>query len=133
MTQGKSFFNSKQTDGLRAEWLAGTWMFPESVYYLSGVVLPEVFVTHKEEQTSGHELWLLIFRSFCGLIMKLPGKKNLNKSSQATDSLHAKSLQLCTTLATLWTIVCQSPLSTGFSRQEYWSGLSLPPPGIFLT
>ena len=77
MTQGKSFFNSKQTDGLRAEWLAGTWMFPESVYYLSGVVLPEVFVTHKEEQTSGHKLWLLIFRSLCGLIMKLPGKKIL--------------------------------------------------------
>ena len=24
--------------------------------------------------------------------------------------------------ATLWTAVCQAPLSTGFSRQEYWSG-----------
>ena len=28
--------------------------------------------------------------------------------------------------ATLWTIVCQAPLSVGFSRQEYWSGLPLP-------
>ena len=27
--------------------------------------------------------------------------------------------------ATLWTIACQAPLSMGFSRQEYWSGLSL--------
>ena len=31
--------------------------------------------------------------------------------------------------ATPWTIACQAPLSTGFSRQEYWSGLPCPPPG----
>ena len=31
--------------------------------------------------------------------------------------------QLCLTLATPWTIACQPPLSMGFSRQEYWSGL----------
>jgi len=30
---------------------------------------------------------------------------------------------------TPWTAICQAPLSTGFSRQEYWSGLSCPPPG----
>ena len=29
--------------------------------------------------------------------------------------------------ATLWTR--QGPLSLGFSRQEYWSGLPCPPPG----
>ena len=27
------------------------------------------------------------------------------------------------------TIVHQAPLSMGFSRQEYWSGLPFPPPG----
>ena len=31
--------------------------------------------------------------------------------------------------ATPWTVACQAPLSTGFSRQEYWSGLSFPSPG----
>ena len=31
--------------------------------------------------------------------------------------------------ATLWTISCQTPLSMGFSRQEYWNGLPGPPPG----
>ena len=31
--------------------------------------------------------------------------------------------------ATLWTIAHQAPLSMGFSRQEYWSGLPCPPPG----
>ena len=30
---------------------------------------------------------------------------------------------------TLWTIACQAPLSVGFSRQEYRSGLPYPPPG----
>ena len=31
--------------------------------------------------------------------------------------------------ATLWTVARQAPLSMGFSRQEYWSGLPCPPPG----
>ena len=30
---------------------------------------------------------------------------------------------------TPWTVVCQAPLSMGFSRQEYWSGFSFPSPG----
>ena len=33
------------------------------------------------------------------------------------------------TLATPWSVACQAPLSMGFSRQEYWSGLPCPPPG----
>ena len=28
-----------------------------------------------------------------------------------------------------WTVAHQAPLSIGFSRQEYWSGLRCPPPG----
>ena len=38
--------------------------------------------------------------------------------------------------ATPWTVACQAPLSVGFSREEYWSGLpflspgDLPDPGI---
>ena len=31
--------------------------------------------------------------------------------------------------ATPWTVACQVPLSLGFSRQEYWGGLSFPSPG----
>ena len=30
--------------------------------------------------------------------------------------------------ATPWTVVHQAPLSMGFSRQEYWSGLPFPTP-----
>ena len=31
--------------------------------------------------------------------------------------------------ATPWTVAYQSPLSVGFSRQEYWNGLPFPSPG----
>ena len=40
-----------------------------------------------------------------------------------------KSPQSCLTLCDLWTVARQAPLSMGFSRQEYWSGLPCPPPG----
>ena len=35
----------------------------------------------------------------------------------------------CQTLETPWTLARQDPLSMGFSRQEYWSGLPFPLPG----
>ena len=41
--------------------------------------------------------------------------------------------KLCPTLANPWTVALQVPLSMGFSRQEYWTGLPFPSPGIFLT
>ena len=41
----------------------------------------------------------------------------------------AKSFSHVQLSVTLWTISCQVPLSMGFSRQEYWSGLFCPPPG----
>ena len=42
------------------------------------------------------------------------------------DALVAK---LCPTLVTPWVVAHQAPLSMGFSRQEYWSGLPFPSPG----
>ena len=43
--------------------------------------------------------------------------------------LHAKSLQSCQLLVTPWTVAHQAPLSMGFSKQEYWSGLPFHSPG----
>ena len=37
--------------------------------------------------------------------------------------------QSCLNLCHPWTVVHQAPLSMGFPRQEYWSGLPFPPPG----
>ena len=39
-----------------------------------------------------------------------------------------KSLSHVQLFATLWTVAYQAPLSMGFPRQEYWSGLSFPSP-----
>ena len=39
-----------------------------------------------------------------------------------------KSLNRVRLLVTPWTAAHQAPLSLGFSRQEYWSGMSLPSP-----
>ena len=37
-------------------------------------------------------------------------------------------LSLVQLFVTQWTVACQAPLSMGFSRQEYWSGLPFPSP-----
>ena len=48
-------------------------------------------------------------------------------------------MTLCNPIVTPWTVACQAPLSMGFSRQEYCSGLPFPSlgdlldPGIELT
>ena len=43
-----------------------------------------------------------------------------------------KSLNHVRLLATPWTAAHQAPPSMGFSRQEYWSGVPLPSPQVFL-
>ena len=43
-----------------------------------------------------------------------------------------KSLSWVWLFATPWTVAYQAPLSMGFSRQEYWSGLPFPSPGDLL-
>ena len=50
----------------------------------------------------------------------------LSFPSSGGGGLVAKS---CLTLASPWTVARQSPLSMGFFRQEYWSGLPFPCPG----
>ena len=40
-----------------------------------------------------------------------------------------KLLSLVRLFATPWIVAYQAPLSMGFSRQEYWSGVPFPSPG----
>ena len=49
--------------------------------------------------------------------------------SNILKSVHAQSLDRVQLFAAPWTSAHQAPLSMGFPRQEYWSGLSFPPPG----
>ena len=44
-------------------------------------------------------------------------------------SVHMCTLRHIQLFVTPQTVACQAPLSLGFSRQKYWSGLPFPPPG----
>ena len=43
--------------------------------------------------------------------------------------MHAQLLSHAQLFVTPRTVAYRAPLSMGFSRQEYWSGLPFPPPG----
>ena len=70
------------------------------------------------------------------------GRLVLSRAEARTFSLKVKvnsenvSHSVVSDSAIPWTVACQAPLSMGFSRQEYWSGLpfplpkDLPDPGI---
>ena len=62
-----------------------------------------------------------------------PGKNTgvwvaISFSSAWKWKVKVKSLSRVRLLATSWTAAYQAPLSMGFSRQEYWSGVPLPSP-----
>ena len=38
--------------------------------------------------------------------------------------MHAQWLSCLRLFVTAWSVACQAPLSMGFSRQEYWSGIT---------
>ena len=46
--------------------------------------------------------------------------------------MKVKSFSPVRFFTTPWTAAYQAPLSMGFSRQEYWSGVPLPSPGVAL-
>ena len=57
-------------------------------------------------------------------------KKDFLDKLILSEGCHCLLAQLCLTLCDyINCIVRQAPLSKGFSRQEYWSGLSFPSPG----
>ena len=74
----------------------------------------------REQGCGGCPFSLLLASLAC----PLPGP-----SLQPALLLHAQSLSHVQLFATQWTIPHQAPLSMGFPRQEYWSGLPFPSPG----
>ena len=59
--------------------------------------------------------------------------QTLNSQSQRWCESDGVSHSVMSDSATPWTVACQAPLSMEFSRQEYWSELPFPSPGIFPT
>ena len=50
-------------------------------------------------------------------------------SPKSNLKVKVKSLSRVRLFATPWTVAYRAPLSMGFSRQEYWSGVPFPSPG----
>ena len=99
------------------------------------VLVIQSCTTFETPWTVSHQALLSMefFRQeYCqGLPFPSPG--NLPNPTIEPDS-ESEVAQSCPTLChpvdcTLWTVPCQAPLSMGFSRQEYWSGLPFPSPG----
>ena len=118
--------------------------FPLSSNSASGLVSSSQSVSIRKESSilGENKITLLSLLSPVFSLPYLSWKSYLNKCPLFPSSLphlpfateprmcvHAKSLQLCSNSVTPWTVACQTPVSKGFSRQEYWSGLSCPSPG----
>ena len=54
------------------------------------------------------------------------------RKEKVISIVKVKLLSCVQLFVTLWTVACQALPSTGFSRQEYWSGLSFHSPGYLL-
>ena len=79
-------------------------------------LLQQIFPTQKSTRGLLHCRRILYQMSYQG---------SPNKTVKV--KVKVKSLSRVQLFATLWTIAHQAPLSMGFSRQEYWSGLPFPP------
>ena len=58
----------------------------------------------------------------------VPAPESGSSLAPLQAEVKVKSLSRVRLLATPWTTAYQAPLSMGFSRQEYWSGVPLPSP-----
>jgi len=62
-------------------------------------------------------------------VASAPGEGILQQKAQHGNLQCVCALSHVQLFATLWTVARQAPLSMGFSRQDYWSGLPFPSPG----
>ena len=86
-------------------------------------------VHHEVIQLTSHLKFLRSVRSVCMCLFLVPSHKSTVQSQRADRASTCYMLSHCVTSdsATPWTVARHAPLSMGFSRQEYWSGLSCPP------
>ena len=80
--------------------------------------------------------WLVVLQLslmsfiFCIFRMKFDFWASFLGASKVFSLSRCSQSPSCVRLsATPWPVARQAPLSMGFSSQEYWSGLPLPPPG----
>ena len=114
----------------------------------SGLVLSRVFVSHsasravllKVPRSTGNSLKMQTLRPTPGLLNKKFYGEGLLGDFESHCFEYCACVRACVPscfsqvrlFVTLWTVAHQALLSVGFSREEYWSGLPCPPPGILL-
>ena len=90
---------------------------------------------------------MFIFTNLPATVYPLESSKGCATHSVQVIELHSRGVIVCVfsifgvvqslgriqLFVTLQTVAHQAPLSTGFPRQEYWSGLPFPSQGIFPT
>ena len=67
-------------------------------------------------------------------LLKTMSWADMQKSKRPRENESEKwkwSRSVLRLFVTPWNVAYQAPLSMGFSRQEYWSGLPFPSPGVF--
>ena len=99
---------------LRNQYWYYVFYYIESIFYSDFFSFYLLFLFQDPIQET--TFYLIVMRPSASLDWQLHGG----------GGLVAKS---CLTLATPWAVAHQAPLSMGFSRQEYWSGLPFPSPG----
>ena len=104
-------------------------------------LLQGIFLMQGSHHSPQHSWWILyslshqgnpsVFPTIClfehfSILFKF---LNLNFSQIFNSFLGGDLVKLCPILVTPWTVAQQAPLSMGFSRKGYWSGLQFPSPG----
>ena len=98
--------------------------FPDLHYLPEFAQLQVHWVSDASEPS--HSVWTPT--PFAFNLSQHQGLRQWVRSSQHSSQLcacWALSLSCVWFFANPWTVACQAPLSKGFSRQEYWSGLPL--------
>ena len=76
-----------------------------------------------------NHLYIYIYPLFLRFFSHIGHYRVLSRVPCATRVCTLSRSAVSNTLVTPQTVACQAPLSMGFSRQEYWSGVPFPPPG----
>ena len=85
-------------------------------------ILSWIMLCHRDLSCASRKL-SSILSLMCQMPVALPRLWKIKMSPIASMFSHIQFS------VTLWTVAHQAPLSVGFSRQEYWSGLPFPTPG----